>query len=89
VVVGGYKAWTRWNNDYWSNSPDPWAFTLCSFVVILLFFILLGVSYFVVDGVWTPDSVNGVLRDPSPILRGKGQRQPKLERLKNEVLDFL
>ena len=89
MVVGGYKAWTRWNSDYWSaQSADPWAFTLCSFVVILLFLVLLGVSYFVVDGVWTPDSVNGVLRGAFPILRG-GERQPKLDRLKNEILDFL
>ena len=89
VVFGGYKAWTKWNTSYWEHSADPWGFTLCSFAVILLFFILLILSSFVVPDAWRPDSENGALRGVSPILAWTKVRRPSIMRLLRQILDAL
>lgn len=60
------------------------------FSVIGVFFVLLFLSYFVVDGAFRPDSENGSLRNISPILpKPGGRRDSKIKQVVNAVLEAI
>ena len=89
VIFQGYKAWTRWNNQYWSVAPLQWGFTMVPFTIIALFLVLLLISPLIVDRAFRPDSEYGSIRNISPILPKPQNRDGKLKRIVNAILEAI